>query len=83
MPESIPYWFVMMAMGILTFFLIRFWYTVDEIRKDVKEMLVEQAENKEAISSIKERLREMRSTQREHKNEIDQLDEDVDKLKKQ
>ncbi len=76
-----PYWFVLIAMGLLGFFLIRFWYSVDEIRKDVKAMLIAQTENKEAINAIKERLRELRLTQFEHKNEIKQLDEDVDKLK--
>jgi DNA repair ATPase RecN len=81
MTEAIPYWFVVIAMGILAFFLIRFWYTVDEIRKDVKSMLIAQSEHKETINAIKERIREIRAIQRDHKEEIAELDKDVDKLK--
>ncbi len=81
MNQSIPYWFVVLSMGVLTFFLIRFWYTVDEIRKDVKAMLIAASENKEAISAIREQIREIRQVQRDHKDELKILDKDVDKLK--
>lgn len=80
MEQNIPYWFVILIISLLGFFLIRFWFLVDEIRKDVKQVLIAEAERKQLVSNIKEDidefkkwLNELQKTTNYHQREIERL----------
>ena len=44
------------AIGIIGFFLVRFFFVVDEIRKDVKALLIKGAAWNEALLNVKKEL---------------------------
>ena len=71
--------------GLLTalvgFFLIRFWYLVDEIRKDIKQVLVNGATRDQQISDIKKEVDELQIDQKEIKRDVESVQKDVIKLK--
>lgn len=80
MEQNIPYWFVILIISLLGFFLIRFWFLVDEIRKDVKQVLIAEAERKQLVTNIKEDidefkkwLNELQKTTNYHQREIERL----------
>lgn len=79
---TIPYWFVLMVMGLLTFFLVRFYYMVDEIRKDVKSMLVSEAENALAIEGLKEKIKEIKDSMKDQQEKLNDLDREIGRMKK-
>jgi len=47
---------LMVTIGIIGFFLIRFFYVVDEIRKDVKALLIKGAAWNESLMNVKKEL---------------------------
>ena len=47
---------LMVTIGIIGFFLIRFFYVVDEIRKDVKALLIKGAAWNESLLNVKKEL---------------------------
>lgn len=50
----------MTGIGIIGFFLARFYYLVDEIRKDVKDILIEGGANKISVDNIKKDISEIK-----------------------
>ena len=44
------------SVGIIGFFLVRFFYVVDEIRKDVKALLIKGAAWNESLMNVKKEL---------------------------
>jgi hypothetical protein len=61
--------------GVTGFFLVRFWLLVDEIRKDVKEVLVRGAVRDEAMSNLKSELNGV-------KTDIHHMQLDIKKLER-
>mgnify|MGYP001183548493 FL=1 len=47
---------ITIMIGIIGFFLVRFFYVVDEIRKDVKALLIKGAAWNEALMNVKKEL---------------------------
>lgn len=81
--ENIPYWFVLILSGFATFFIIRFYYMVDEIRKDVKTMLTEMAENRVTIGRLKNDVDEITEELHEHEKRLIEIEKSIAKLKPQ
>lgn len=81
--ENIPYWFVLILSGFATFFIIRFYYMVDEIRRDVKQMLTEMAENRVTIDRLKNDVDELAAEIREHRDRITEIEKNIYKSKPQ
>jgi hypothetical protein len=83
MPETaIPYLFVTAILSLLGFFLLRFYYLVDEIRKDVKEMLINEAKREAIVSNIKEDVDEFKLRQQEYEKKLNFLGRELERLKK-
>lgn len=51
------YWLLTGSIPVTTFFLIRFFFLVDEIRKDVKQLLVNGAARDVEIENLKDDMR--------------------------
>ena len=45
-----------LTIGVISFFLVRFFYVVDEIRKDVKALLIKGAAWNESLLNVKKEL---------------------------
>lgn len=78
---SAPYIFVTAATGLLTFFLIRFWYLVDEIRKDLKSVLIQEAKREQIVFNLKEDIVEYKVRQQEHEKKVNFLQREIERLK--
>lgn len=55
--ESVFYGVLVAAIG---FFLVKFYTQVEEMRKDVKQLLINESRNTEKINSLEEELNEIR-----------------------
>lgn len=49
---NILYLFITVLLAVISFFLVRFFFVVDEIRKDVKDLLVRKAAADEITKGI-------------------------------
>jgi hypothetical protein len=66
--------FLMAGVGLIGFFLVRFYYLVDEIRKDVKTILIDAAVSKEVVSHIEEDVKWIKREVHDHEKRIGQLE---------
>jgi len=78
---TIPYIFFAAMSALLGFFLIRFWFSVDEIRKDVKSLLITQAKRNEMIENIKEDIDELKENQLSLQRKMNHMEIEIQKLK--
>lgn len=60
MTNETLYWLLTGSISVIAFFLIRFFFLVDEIRKDVKELLIRGAAQDEIIIRLEEDIKEMK-----------------------
>lgn len=80
--ENAPYWFFVIISVLLGFFLVRFWYLVDEIRKDVKELLIKNAARGQQIKTITEDVEEFKERQQEYDKKLNYLQREIERIKK-
>lgn len=85
MPENIPgliYLFLVLTISVLAFFLIRYWYMVDEIRKDVKTLLIDQAAKNQLLLTLKEDVAEFKLRQQEYDKRLNYQQRELERYKK-
>lgn len=64
-----PEWiFIVIALGLISFFSVRFYMTVDEVRKDVKSLLIDSAIRKEKIEQIESDVESIKERLHKHGN---------------
>ena len=78
--EEVMYGFVSIAVTVISFFLVRFYYLVDEMRKDVKQLLIRESAKNQAMQDIKEDLEDIKSTVHDHDKKLNRLEIDLAKL---
>lgn len=69
--------------GLLTlngFFLIRFWYLVDEMRRDIKHFLQREAAKNEKLENISENVTDIKQTVNSHDKRLNHLEIEIIKL---
>lgn len=80
--QTILYAFITGAVSVIAFFLVRFYYLVEELRKDVKQLLINESARKVAIENIKDDIEDIRRTVHEHDGQLNRLRIDISKLTK-
>ena len=65
------------SVGIIGFFLVRFFYVADEIRKDVKSLLIKGAAWNESLQNVKKELVDIESKL----NDVEHRMSDLEKSK--
>jgi serine phosphatase RsbU (regulator of sigma subunit) len=80
-PSNIPYWFVILILALLGFFLVRFWFLVDEIRKDVKKVLIDEAARNQLVRSLKEDVDEFKIKQQAYEKKLNYLERELQRKK--
>ena len=66
--------FLVAGVGLIGFFLVRFYYLVDEIRKDVKEILIDRAASNQIILGHEKDITEIRAVTNTHESRINKLE---------
>jgi hypothetical protein len=69
-PQTALYSFVSGCTMIIGFFLIRFYFLVDNIGKDVKQILISMATTDEKIKQLEKDSEEAKSSVHEHGNTL-------------
>lgn len=67
--------------AFIGFFLVRFWQLVDEMRKDIKQVLTNGAVRDQRINETKEELDEVKDDIKDIKKEVEGVQKDVIQLK--
>jgi hypothetical protein len=80
--ETVSYWFVVITFSLLGFLLIRFYFLVDEIRKDVKVMMVQDAVRSQLIENIKEDVMEFKVRMQEYEKKLNYLQREIERNNK-
>ncbi len=78
--QDVIYAFIAGIVSVIAFFLVRFYYLVDELRKDVKQLLIQEAGRGNAIENIKEDVKDIKATVHEHDKKLNHLELEVAKL---
>ena len=81
MTEKAMYIIVPLLLGFNGFFLIRFWFLVDEIRKDVKDFLIHDTLKTGKIENIETTVTDIKKTVHSHDKKLSQLEIELIKLK--
>lgn len=79
---AIPYWFTAIVISVLAFFFVRFYYLVDEIRKDVKDILIEDAARKQIIETMREDIHEFKLRQQDFEKKLNFLQREIERIKR-
>jgi len=66
--------FLVSGIGLIGFFLVRFYYLVDEIRKDIKEILIDRATSNQIIFGHEKDITEIRVVTNDHDHRINKLE---------
>lgn len=82
MSQNFLYWFITGGLGCITFFLVRFYYLVDEIRKDVKGLLIKESSRDEILKNLEGDVKEINRNLHEHEHDIIELKIEIQKLKR-
>lgn len=77
---SIPYWFVVIVICFLGFLLVRFWFLVDELRKDIKALLIKDAARDAQLRSLTSDNEEYYSRLNEHDKKINFQQREIRRL---
>jgi len=62
--------FMILGLALVSFFSLRFYLTVEEIRKDVKMLLIKSAQGEEKIKQLQEDVDDIKKTVHEQGNLI-------------
>jgi len=81
-PQNFLYWFITGGLGCITFFLIRFYYLVDEIRKDVKNLLIKESSCDQILKNLEKEITQVNKNIHEHEHDIVELRIEIQKFKK-
>lgn len=82
MTDSLYNLFISACLSAIAFFLIRFYYLVDEIRKDVKGMLISEARKDAILNTMQNDITDIKDEQHEQNEKLRKLELEIEKLKK-
>jgi hypothetical protein len=82
MTNGILYYFLTACLSVITFFLIRFYYLVDELRKDIKDLLINESSRTTALENMKDDLIDVKQTVHDHDKKLNSLELQIAKIQK-
>jgi hypothetical protein len=79
MNYNLVYFVLTVLLSVIAFFLVRFFYLMDEIRKDVKQVLISNASRDAMIQEFKTDIQEIRRTVHDHGRKLNTLEIEISK----
>jgi hypothetical protein len=80
-PMDAMYFFLTAGVSVIAFFLVRFYYLVDEMRRDVKQLLIQESAKNEAMKNMRSDIEEIKDTINHHSKQLSHLELELAKIK--
>lgn len=80
--ENVLYYFLTGTCMMISFFLIRFYFLVDEIRKDVKNILINEGVRNNKLDNMRDDIEDIKKERHEIVERLQHLEMEIQRIKK-